>query len=79
MSQAPKHPGTIVFIDGTTQQETGRVDISEVPEPLRYAPTKQGLVPVVKVIAYTEGDRRTLREYGPDGELLRSTVQLASP
>ncbi|MCY1021295.1 hypothetical protein [Pyxidicoccus sp. MSG2] len=79
MSQAPKHPGTIVYIDGTTQTETERVDISEVPEPLRYAPTKKGLVPVVKVVAYTEGNYRTLREYGPDGELLRSTVQTASP
>jgi hypothetical protein len=76
MSQAPKHPGTIVYVDGATQKETGRVSIDTVPESLRFAPTADGLVPVVKVVAHTEGNRRTIREYGPAGELLRSTVQV---
>ncbi|AKJ03785.1 hypothetical protein ATI61_11635 [Archangium gephyra] len=76
MSQAPQHPGTIVYVDGTTQKETERVNITEVPEALRFAPTPQGLVPVVRVVAYTEGSRRIIREYGPAGELLRSTVQI---
>ncbi len=76
MSQPPKHPGTIVYVDGTTQKETARRSITEVPESLRFAPTAEGLVPVVRVVAYTEGDQRIIREYGPAGELLRSTVQL---
>ena len=49
MSQEPKHPGTIVYIDGVTQKETSRRNISEVPESLRFAPTPEGLIPVVKV------------------------------
>jgi len=27
-------------------------------------------------VAYTQGDQRIIREYGPAGELLRSTLQL---
>ncbi|HZI10396.1 MAG TPA: hypothetical protein VE153_08355 [Myxococcus sp.] len=77
MSQAPKHPGTIVYVDGATQKETDRQSIDKVPESLRFAPTEEGgLVPVVKVVAHTEGERRIIREYGPAGELLRSTVQV---
>ncbi len=76
MSQPPKHPGTIVYVDGTTQKETEQRSITEVPESLRFAPTAQGLVPIVRVVAYTQGDRRSIREYGPAGELLRSTLQL---
>jgi hypothetical protein len=33
----------------------------------------------VRVVARTAGDRRYIREYGPDGELLRSTTQIADP
>lgn len=73
---SPKHPGTIVYIDGATQKETSRMPIAQVPEDLCFAPTPEGLVPVVKVVAITHGNQRTLREYGPNGELLRSTVQV---
>lgn len=74
----PKHPGFIRYIDGKTQEEVRRMDISQVPESLQYAQTSKGWVPVVKVVALEEGNQRTLREYGPAGELLRSTVQLRS-
>jgi hypothetical protein len=75
----PKHPGFIRYIDGKTQQELRRMDIAQVPEDLRYAQTPGGWVPVVKVVSFEEGNQRTLREYGPAEELLRSTVQLRSP
>ncbi|WP_158623393.1 hypothetical protein [Corallococcus sp. CA053C] len=52
------------------------MDGSQVPEALQYAQGPKGWVPVVKVIALEEGNQRTLREYGPEGELLRSTVQV---
>ncbi|MFY2560763.1 hypothetical protein ACN469_24375 [Corallococcus terminator] len=71
----PKHPGFIRYIDGKTQQEVRRMDVSQVPEALQYAQGPKGWVPVVKVIALEEGNQRTLREYGPEDELLRSTVQ----
>ncbi|RKH07801.1 hypothetical protein D7V97_20930 [Corallococcus sp. CA053C] len=73
----PKHPGTIQFVDGATQQVTKTVDATEVPLSIRFAKNEAGeLVPVVKIVAFQEGDRRTLREYGPEGQFLRSTVQL---
>ncbi|HYH94352.1 hypothetical protein [Hyalangium sp.] len=74
----PKHPGFIRYIDGKTQQEVRRLDISQVPESLQYAQTPNGWVPVVKVVSLVEGPQRTLREYGPADELLRSTVQVRS-
>ncbi len=76
----PKHPGTIQFIDGATQAVTKTVDAQEVPSSIRFAKDGAGtLVPVVKIVAFQEGDRRTLREYGPEGQFLRSTVQLRTP
>lgn len=70
----PKHPGTITFIDGASE----RVEqASAVPESIRFSPDKNGkLVPVVRVVAYTQGSRRVIREYGVDGTELRSTVQI---
>jgi hypothetical protein len=71
----PPHPGFIRYIDGKTQQEVRRRDISQVPEALRYAQTPSGWVPVVKVVSIELDTQRTIREYGPSDELLRSTVQ----
>jgi hypothetical protein len=76
VSTPPDHPGTIVFVDGDTNEETEE-QAADVPESIRFAETPEGLVPVVRVVARTSGTRRIIREYGPDGELLRSTVQIA--
>lgn len=72
----PVHPGKITYIDGNTNAVVSTAEISTVPERMRFADTPQGPVPVVKVIATVAGNQRTIREYGPAGELLRSTVQL---
>jgi hypothetical protein len=77
--QRPQHPGTIVYVDGNTNTVVRETPASEVPESVRYAETDQGWVPVVRVVATTSGDQRFVREYGPAGELLRSTVQVRSP
>jgi hypothetical protein len=70
----PAHPGKITFIDGTTRTVE---DASTVPETVRFAQAADGsLVPVVRIVAMTEEDRRIIREYGVDGALLRSTVQI---
>jgi hypothetical protein len=74
-----RHPGTIVYVDGRTLRETDRVAASDVPPLLRFAPTPRGLVPVVRVVLYLESERRVIREYGPRGELLRSTAQYRDP
>jgi hypothetical protein len=64
-----------VFVDGDTNEESEE-NAADVPESIRFADTPEGPVPVVRVVARTSGDRRIIREYGPDGELLRSTVQI---
>lgn len=70
-----KHPGTITYVD--KDKGTERVsDIATVPEQFRFAMTPEGKVPIVKVVASVAGDKRTIHEYGDDGKLYRSTVQL---
>lgn len=74
----PVHPGTIVYVDGMTNQVVNTRNAAELPESARFAPDAQGrLVPIVKVVAFTVGKQRTIREEGPDGTVLRSTVQFA--
>ncbi|MEZ4726309.1 MAG: hypothetical protein R3E79_04150 [Caldilineaceae bacterium] len=75
----PKHPGKIVFIDGTTQEVTAEVDAETVPLTIRFVETDDGLAPVVKIVNYTTEGRRIIRQYGPNDELLKSTVQIATP
>lgn len=67
------HPGSIVHLDGEEVVSVRSVD--EVPEPMRFAPTARGLVPVVKVIRRAMSDTmHEILEHGPRGELLRTTV-----
>lgn len=71
------HPGTVEYVDGDTGRVLATSPVETVPHALRFAPTERGAVPVVRVVATTRGSQRTIREYGPEGELLRSTLQLA--
>ena len=50
---------------------------SEVPFGIRFVKTEAGLVPVVKIVNITTDRQQTIRQYGPEGQLLRSTVQVA--
>lgn len=75
-SSKPRHPGTIVFIDGVTQQIRKEVPANEVAEDIRYCETDDGYVPVVEIVDYATEDRIIIRQYGPDGELLQSTVMI---
>jgi|CXWL01.1.fsa_nt_gi glutaredoxin len=68
----PPHPGTVTCDDGTDIKE---VAVEEIPLGLRFAETKEGWVPVVRITARTVGVVRRIYEYGAKGELLRSTVQ----
>lgn len=72
----PKHPGKIVYLDGNTQKVTTTLDVAQVPEAMRFVKTDKGLVPVVKVVAFTSGNQRIIKEYGPNDAMLRSTIQL---
>lgn len=68
------HPGYITFVDANKGTEEVK-PADAVPEGIRFAPTPEGPVPVVKVVAQTQGNRRTIRQYAEDGFELRSTVQ----
>ena len=68
------HPGVIVFFDGE-RQVAARL-ASELPDSMLFADTPSGRVPVVKVVAHVGDDRREILEFGPDGQLLRSTLQI---
>ncbi|QHT70505.1 hypothetical protein GXP67_29565 [Rhodocytophaga rosea] len=74
-----KHPGTIVFINGNTHQITHERKASEVPASIRFAETEAGIIPVVKIIATTSGNRREIRQFGPEGQFLGSTLQMKEP
>jgi hypothetical protein len=74
---APKHPGKIVFVDGITQQVVKERSASEVPFNVRFIETEDGLVPVVKIVNFTTLEQQIIRQYGPDDQLLSSTVQIA--
>lgn len=74
-SREVQHPGTIVFVDGNTQQVTEEVAASEVPFEIAFVAVAGQYRPVVRVVAFSTPERRVIRQYGPDGELLNSTVQ----
>jgi hypothetical protein len=73
----PTHPGTITFYDANTDTVLKTAKAADVPESLRFAPGPDGTkIPVVKVVYTTTGERRFVREYGTEGQMLRSTVQV---
>ena len=74
-----RHPGSITYVDGNSDSIVTECPVSEVPESGRFVDTDKGPVPVVRVVATTAGEQRFVREYGPKGELLRTTVQVRSP
>ena len=74
----PRHPGSIVFVDATAGTEKTE-HASTVPESIAFAKTDAGVVPVVRVVATTHGDVRTLHSYGVDGGLLGTTTQVRKP
>jgi hypothetical protein len=64
------HPGTIKYVDLDTGIEK-MVLVNDVPEFLRFVEN----APIVRVEARTIDGQRTIREFGPNGEVLRSTPQ----
>ncbi len=70
------HPGIITFIDGDTNQITDEMNASEVPDSIKFVKTENGLIPVIKIISTVAGKQRIIRQYGPEGQFLKSTVQI---
>jgi hypothetical protein len=78
-NEPPPHPGRVTYLNGNTGEVVSEKPVAEVPEHLRFAPDETGaLVPVVKVVATVAGAQRSMREYGPDDQLLRTTLQRKS-
>ncbi len=74
---AMTHPGTITFINGDTNEVISVKPAADLPETMRFATTHDGAVPVVKVVMRTmDKDSREIVDYGPNGEFLRSTIQI---
>ena len=68
-----KHPGTIEFVDGATGQVTRTERAEDVPEAIAFARGK----PVTRIVITGDGEQREIRSYGPDGEFLTATYQIA--
>jgi hypothetical protein len=73
----PQHPGKIVYVDGNTGEVTEEVDAAEVPVSIRFVELEGRVVPVVKIVSYTQDNRRVVEQLGPDDEFLRSTLMLS--
>ena len=69
-------PEKIIFVDGITGEIREEVDFEEVPLSIRIADSKEGIAtPVVKIVDITDGNTRTIKQYGAGDELLRTTYQ----
>jgi hypothetical protein len=71
------HPGTIEYVDGTTGAVVYTANAADVDDAIRFAAGPDGEPqPVVKIIITAADGRREIRQYGVDGQLLKTTLQL---
>jgi len=63
------HPGTITIVNEQTGEE--RTESAE-KTPLQHRFVNG--VPMVRAVLSVAGNQRTIREYGPQGQLLRTNV-----
>lgn len=69
-------PEKIVFINGVTGEVRKEVDFRDVPPSISFAKSKDGIsTPVVKIVDVESGDNRTIKQYGDNDVLLRTTFQ----
>ena len=66
------HPGKIVFVDAAGERVMA---VGEVPATVAFVQVGGAPVPVVRVVAVTQGDRREIKSYGVDRALLSTTYQ----
>ena len=75
---APAHPGSIRFVDETAATE--RVESADkVPPSIAFVTVNGVQVPVVKVVFSGSGERREIRSFGADGQLLSTTYARVKP
>ena len=77
--ERPAHPGKVVFVDGNTQEIREEADAADLPTSIAFVELDGQLHPVVRVVDFTSDDQRIIRQYGVDGQILRSTLQLRDP
>lgn len=54
---------------------TASENAADVPDEIRYVTVEGKRVEVAKVVARTQGDTRSIEQYGADGRLLMRTLQ----
>jgi len=65
-----EHPGTVEWVEVSTGASR-TVPAAEVPDEIRWADGR----PVTRIETLTVEDRREIRQFAPDGTLLRTTYQ----
>jgi hypothetical protein len=73
----PPHPGTIELIDAVSGKLLERRSAAELGDAAWAADAEGNEVPIVRVLLSEHGDRRELHAFGPDGQFLKTTLQLA--
>lgn len=69
-------PEKIVYIDGLTGEVRKEVNFEDVPPSISFAESKDGIfTPIVKIVDVTTADSRTIKQYGDNDVLLRTTFQ----
>lgn len=72
------HPGTIENIDEIGDRTWTR-SAAEVPPTIAWAEVDGRYVPVVRIVSTGTADRRRITRYGPDGQMLDTTIQAPRP
>ncbi|MCA9544480.1 MAG: hypothetical protein KC613_08820 [Myxococcales bacterium] len=73
-----EHPGEITFVDEDAGTERAR-PAAEVPASVAFVTVDGATVPVVRVVSRMRGPQRVIRSYGPEGQLLSTTLQAPPP
>lgn len=71
-----KHPGRVTFVNGNTNEIIDEEDVATVPPSIAFVELDGKRYPVVRIVVFEDEDRRIIRQYGEDGTLLLSTVQI---
>jgi hypothetical protein len=77
MTMHLRHPGTIELIDAVTGKLLECRSATELGDSAWATDTEGNKVPIVRVLLSEHGDRRELHAFGPQGQFLKTTLQLA--
>ncbi|UYP46774.1 hypothetical protein NEF87_003059 [Candidatus Lokiarchaeum ossiferum] len=78
MSKFPIHPGSISYYELINGEEIlqNKRSSHDIPKSMLFKEINAKWIPVVKVVMIQNEKMREIHEYGPNGQLLQSTLQL---